>query len=380
MNGMDVEKARWRVLAQVRLVVVKLGSAVLTEKGKLNKPFFARFAEELDVLEGQGYRFVVVTSGAVAAGLQAFGFGAPPQTIPEKQACAAVGQLRLMRQYEKEFAARGKTVAQILLTADDIRHRRRYLNARNTLRTLLGAGVLPLVNENDTVVVREMKFGDNDNLAALLTPLVEADLLLLLTDLDGVYNCDPKQSSGASMIPLIDEVDEAVVAFASAGKSAVGTGGMRSKLEAARKAAAYGIPTVIANGCRPGVMARILAAAAEGTLFLPRANRLRCRQHWLAYALEPQGTLLLDAGAVQALVERNSSLLPSGVTGVEGEFEIGDPVACCGPEGREIARGLVNYSAAEIRRIAGCHSREILSRLGYNAGDDVIHRDNLVLL
>jgi glutamate 5-kinase len=368
------------ILEPVRLVVIKLGSAVLTEAGHLNESFFARFAAEICALEEQGFRFVVVTSGAVAAGLEALGFTLPPQTIPEKQACAAVGQLRLMRQYEQEFASRGRTVAQVLLTADDIRHRRRYLNARNALKALLAAGILPLVNENDTVVVREMKFGDNDNLAALLTPLVEADLLLLLTDLDGVYDCDPKESSGAQLIPLIDEIDEEITACAGDCKTTVGTGGMQSKLEAARKAAAYGIPTVIASGRRPGVTARVLAAEAEGTLFLPRANRLRCRQHWLAFALEPQGGLKLDAGAVRALVERKTSLLPSGVVAVIGEFGIGDPVACRDPEGREIARGLVNYSADEIRRIAGCHSREIQARLGYNAGDDVIHRDNLVLL
>ena len=272
-------------LEHVKLVVVKLGSAVLTDNGYLNHSFFTRFAGEIAELQRQGYCFIVVTSGAVAAGLEALGFTAPPLTIPEKQACAAVGQLRLMRQYEQEFAVHDQGVAQVLLTADDIRNRRRYLNARNTLRALLDAEILPLVNENDTVVVREIKFGDNDNLAALLTALAEVDLLLLLTDLDGVYNCDPKAVGGASLISLIDEVDEGVTAFVCATKSALGTGGMLSKLEAARKAAAYGIPTVIANGRRPGVMGRVLAGENEGTIFLPRVNRLSCRQHWLAFAV-----------------------------------------------------------------------------------------------
>jgi len=375
-----MQEIRRRALSNVKLVVVKIGSAVLTESGQLNHPFFARFAAEIAALREQGYRFVVVTSGAVAAGFEALGFSIPPLTIPEKQACAAIGQLRLMRQYETEFVRHGVAVAQVLLTADDIRNRRRYLNARNTLQVLLGNEILPLVNENDTVVVREIKFGDNDNLAALLTSLAEVDLLILLTDLDGVYDCDPKASGAASLIPLIDEVDDEVTAFACVSKSATGTGGMLSKLEAARKAAAYGIPTVIANGRRPGVMARVLKAENEGTIFLPRTNRLSCRQHWLAFAVEPKGSLYLDQGAIKALLERGMSLLPKGVVRVEGDFGVGDPVSCFAPEEHEIARGLVAYSAGDIRKIAGLHSREIVGLLGYDAGADVIHRDNLVCL
>ena len=375
-----MKNIRCKNLKHVKLVVVKLGSAVLTDNGHMNASFFTRFAGEIAQLRRQGYSFIVVTSGAVAAGLEALGFTSPPLTIPEKQACAAVGQLRLMRQYEQEFAVHDQVVAQVLLTADDIRNRRRYLNARNTLRALLGAEILPLVNENDTVVVREIKFGDNDNLAALLTSLAEVDLLLLLTDLDGVYNCDPKAVGGASLISLIDEVDDEVTAFACATKSEVGTGGMLSKLEAARKAAAYGIPTVIANGRRPGVMGRVLAGENEGTIFLPRANRLSCRQHWLAFAVKPRGSLYLDKGAVRALVERGTSLLPAGVSRVEGDFGVGEPVSCRDLEGAEIARGLVTYSSSDIKKIAGLHSREIAGHLGYDAGAEVMHRDNLALL
>jgi glutamate 5-kinase len=375
-----MKELRRTTLSRVKLVVVKIGSAVLTENGQLNLPFFNRFAAEIVELRGQGYRFVIVTSGAVAAGLEALGFSAPPLTIPEKQACAAVGQLRLMRQYEKEFALHDVAVAQILLTADDIRNRRRYLNARNTLRTLLGSEILPLVNENDSVVVREIKFGDNDNLAALLTSLAEVDLLLLLTDLDGVYDCDPKASGAASLIPLIDEIDDTVTAFACVGKSTLGTGGMLSKLEAARKTAAYGIPTVIANGRRSGVMARVLAGENEGTIFLPRINRLNCRQHWLAFAVESKGRIYLDDGAVKALLERGMSLLPTGIVKVEGNFGVGDPVSCCNLDGTVIARGLVTYNAADIKEIMGLHSRKIADRLGFDAGADVIHRDNLALL
>ena len=367
-------------LNRVKLIVVKIGSAVLTENGQVNLAFFTRFAAEIAELRVQGYRFVIVTSGAVAAGLAALGFTAPPLTIPEKQACAAVGQLRLMRQYEQEFAAHEVVVAQILLTADDIRNRRRYLNARNTLRTLLDSEILPLVNENDSVVVREIKFGDNDNLAALLTSLAEVDLLLLLTDLDGVYDCDPKASGAATLLPLIDEVDDVVTAFACVGKSTLGTGGMLSKLEAARKAAAYGIPTVIANGRRAGVMARVLAGENEGTIFLPRANRLSCRQHWLAFAVESKGSLYLDEGAVRALCDRGMSLLPTGIVKVKGDFGVGDPVSCCNPDGDVIARGLVTYNAVDIKKIMGRHSSEITERLGFDAGADVIHRDNMALL
>ncbi len=371
---------RRTTLERVHLVVVKIGSAVLTENGQINLEFFTRFATEIAELRTQGYRFVIVTSGAVAAGLEALGFTAPPLTIPEKQACAAIGQLRLMRQYEQEFAAHKVVVAQILLTADDIRNRRRYLNARNTLRTLLDNEIMPLVNENDSVVVREIKFGDNDNLAALLTSLAEVDLLLLLTDLDGVYDCDPKASGAASLVPLIDEVDDVVTAFACVGKSTLGTGGMLSKLEAARKTAAYGIPTVIANGRRSGVMARVLAGENEGTIFLPRANRLSCRQHWLAFAVESKGRLQLDGGAVKALLERGMSLLPSGIVKVDGDFGVGDPVSCCNPAGVVIARGLVTYNAADIKKIMGLHSSKIVEQLGFDAGADVIHRDNMALL
>ncbi len=375
-----MQEIRRKTLSHVKLVVVKIGSAVLTESGQLNLTFFSRFAAEIAELREQGYSFIIVTSGAVAAGFEALGFSAPPLTIPEKQACAAIGQLRLMRQYETEFIEHGVAVAQVLLTADDIRNRRRYLNARNTLKVLLDNEILPLVNENDTVVVREIKFGDNDNLAALLTSLAEVDLLLLLTDLDGVYDCNPRDSGTASLISLVGEVDDEITAFACVGKSETGTGGMLSKIEAARKTAAYGIPTVIANGRRPGVMARVLAAEDEGTIFLPGSNRLSCRQHWLAFAVEPKGGLYLDRGAVKALLERGTSLLPKGVVRVEGDFGVGDPVSCFDPEGVEIARGLTAYSAADVKKIAGLHSREIVKCLGYDAGADVIHRDNLARL
>ncbi len=382
-SGMSAAAAGRRAsyLQGARLVVVKIGSAVLTaEDGRLQGDFFSRFAADIAALMEAGYRFLVVTSGAVAAGRGALGYAEPPATIPEKQACAAVGQVRLMWHYERAFAAHGRLVGQVLLTGDDIYNRRRYLNARHTILTLLRRGVVPIINENDTVVVREIKFGDNDNLAALMTSLAAVDLLILLTDIDGFYREDPKVNPGAELLPVVAEVDDNIEALASFSKSRLGTGGMLSKLQGVKKAAAYGIPTVMANGRRPGVVSRILAGEPEGTLFLPRDHCLNCRKHWLAFASNPRGTLVLDDGAVAALRDRGTSLLPSGILEVEGDFGVGDPVLCRDREGREIARGLAAYSAAEIRRIRGRHSREIAAILGYHSVDEVIHRDNLVLV
>ncbi|MBN2331616.1 MAG: glutamate 5-kinase [Deltaproteobacteria bacterium] len=372
---------RQSYLETPHLVVVKLGSAVLTDaQGRLDGEFFSRFATEISLLIGSGYRFVIVTSGAVAAGREVLGYRQAPATIPEKQACAAVGQVRLMWQYEQAFAAHRQIVGQVLLTGDDIYNRRRYLNARHTITTLLQKGVIPIVNENDTVVVREIKFGDNDNLAALLTSLAEVDLLIMLTDIDGFYAEDPKVNPGADLISMVSEVDSDIESLASLTKSSLGSGGMVGKLQGVKKAAAYGIPSVIANGKRAGVVTRILAGDQEGTLFLPRQNRLTCRKHWLAYAVQPRGVLTLDPGAVRALVNGGKSLLSSGIIGVEGSFGVGEPVSCCDEGGREIARGLVNYAAEEISKLRGSHSRDIEAVLGYCSVDEIIHRDNLVVL
>jgi len=372
---------RTSLLKDASLVVVKLGSAVLTAAdGRLDVDFFSRFAGEISQLINRGYRFVVVTSGAVAAGRGVLGYQQPPATIPEKQACAAVGQVRLMWQYEQAFARYRQVVGQVLLTGDDIYNRRRYLNARNTIATLLQQGVIPVVNENDTVVVREIKFGDNDNLAALLTSMVEVDLLIMLTDIDGFYAEDPKVNPNAKFLSLVHEVDSNIESLAGLAGSSLGSGGMISKLQGAKKAVAYGIPTIIANGRRSGVVERILAGEEEGTLFLPRENRLTCRKHWLAYAVQPRGVLILDRGAARAIVKGGKSLLPSGILGAEGSFGVGDPVSCRGEDGREVARGLSNYAAEEVNKIKGCHSWEIEAALGYHSVDEVIHRDNLVVM
>ena len=369
------------MLKTTSLVVVKLGSAVLTaDDGQLDVDFFSRFAVDISQLIKRGYRFVIVTSGAVAAGRGVLGYQQPPATIPEKQACAAVGQVRLMWQYEKAFTRYQQVVAQILLTGDDVFNRRRYLNARNTISTLLQQGVIPIVNENDSVVVREIKFGDNDNLAALLTSMVEVDMLLMLTDIDGFYAEDPKVNPRAELLSLVREIDSNVESLAGVTGSSLGSGGMIGKLQGVKKAVAYGIPTIIANGKRPGIVGRILAGEEEGTLFLPRENRLTCRKHWLAYGVKPRGTLVLDPGAAAAILRGGKSLLPSGILAVKGSFGVGDPVSCCDEGGKEIARGLSNYAAEEVEKIRGCHSWEIEAALGYHSVDEVIHRDNLVVM
>jgi glutamate 5-kinase len=285
-----------------------------------------------------------------------------------------------MWQYEIAFKRHGLAVGQVLLTAQDIGDRTRYLNARNTLLALLGFGVVPIVNENDTVAVEEIKVGDNDNLSALVASLVEADLLVLLTDVDGLYTADPARDPGAAKLDLVETLTEEILTMAGTHEPGVSVGGMATKLQAAQKAAASGVPMVIASGRDPGVLGRILAGEPVGTYFLPKADRLGARKRWIGFAVAPQGRLAVDAGAARALTRQGRSLLPSGVTGVEGEFGAGDVVAVMDADGREFARGLVNFEAGELRRIRGAKTQEIEARLGYKSVDEVIHRDNLVIL
>jgi glutamate 5-kinase len=324
---------------------------------------------------------VVVTSGAVAAGAARLGRVGGARGIEWRQAAAALGQIGLMAAYERAFAAHERQVAQVLLTHADLANRRRYLNARHTLRALLDLGVVPIVNENDTVAVEELKFGDNDNLSALTAALVEADLLVILSDVAGLHTRDPRLDSAAPVVRVTRADDGALLRAAGPSRTQVGTGGMASKLAAAGKAAAAGIPTFIADGTADGVLAAVFDAAAEtGTLVLPDGDRLGRRKHWIAYTLKPAGTLHVDEGAERALARGGRSLLPSGVARVEGGFGVGDCVRCVGPTGREFARGLVNYTAAEMERIKGVHTREIEQLLGYKGSDEVIHRDDLTLL
>jgi glutamate 5-kinase len=365
---------------RLRRVVVKVGSNLIADPATGPDPArIEPLAAEVAHLMAGGVEVALVTSGAIAAGSARLGLGARPRSIPEKQAAAAVGQAALMWHYEQACATHGVRVAQVLLTQEDVSHRERYLNARNTLMTLLGFKVLPVINENDTVAVEEIKVGDNDNLAALVAALIDADLLVLLSDIDGLYTGDPRHDPAARRIARVETITPEMETQAGVG-GPVGTGGMVTKLQAAQKAMAAGIPMVIADGRRPGVLAAVLGGDAVGTYFAPRADRLAARKRWIAFAIPVQGMLQVDAGARRALVEGGKSLLPSGVVKVEGEFAAGDAVGLCDPDGREFARGLVNYDAREVTLLRGAKTGDIERLLGYRVLDEVIHRDNLVIL
>ena len=368
------------ILKRARRIVVKVGSSLLSTDQGLDKRRIRSLVRELDELASERREFVLVTSGAVAAGRARLGLRARPRTIPQKQAAAAVGQIDLMAAYKDSFEARGRHVAQILLTREDLSSRRRYLNAKHAIGAILEAHALPIVNENDTVAVDEIKLGDNDNLSAAVAALVEADLLVILSDVDGLHTADPRSDDRAEPVPVLEARDPSADRYAGSSSGRLGTGGMATKLEAARKAAAAGIVTIIADGRREAALGRVLdAAVVSGTLVVPSADRLASRKHWITFTLRPQGALHLDAGAVAALRERGRSLLPSGVKLVDGSFGAGDCVRCVAPDGGEVARGLVNYSAAELRRIQGSHTRDIDSILGYKVCDEVIHRDDMVI-
>jgi glutamate 5-kinase len=369
-----------RALTKARRIVVKVGSNLVTAPGLgLDPDRIERLAADVAAIR-QDREVALVSSGAIATGMARLALAERPRSIPEKQAAAAVGQSALMWQYEIAFKRYGIAVGQVLLTAQDIGDRTRYLNARNTLLALLGFGVVPVVNENDTVAVEEIKVGDNDNLSALVASLIEADLLVLLTDVGGLYTADPARQSGATRLDTVAEVTHEILAMAGTHGDGVSVGGMATKLQAAQKAAASGVPMVIASGREPGVLARILSGEAVGTYFVPKADRLGARKRWIAFAVPPQGRLIVDAGAARALTRQGRSLLPSGVTAVDGEFAAGDVVAVVDAESREFARGLVNFDAGELRRIRGVKTQEIEPRLGYKSVDEVIHRDNLVIL
>jgi len=369
------------LVARARRAVVKIGSNVLAGNGGLREERLKALAAEIAALVAGGRQIVVVTSGAVAAGAARLGRAGGGRGIEWRQAAAALGQIGLMAAYERAFAAHERQVAQVLLTHADLADRRRYLNARHTLRALLDLGVVPIVNENDTVAVEELKFGDNDNLSALTAALVEADLLVILSDVAGLHTSDPRVDTTARVVPVVRAADEAMQRAAGPSRSDVGTGGMASKLAAAGKAAVAGISTVIADGSRDGVLAAVFDAAVEvGTLVLPDGDRLGRRKHWIAYTLKPAGTLHVDEGAERALARGGRSLLPSGVARVEGGFGVGDCVRCVGPTGHEFARGLVNYTSSEVEKIKGVHTREIEQLLGYKGSDEIIHRDDLTLL
>ncbi len=372
-------RAEW--LGAPKRLVVKIGSGVLSRGAiGLHRDTIQKVAESLAGLAARRIEPILVSSGAILAGMEALGLRDRPRELPLKQAAAAVGQSHLMRAYEEAFQPCGLRVAQILLTQEDLRNRGRYLNARNTLFTLLGLQVVPIVNENDTVAVREIQFGDNDTLSALVAQLAQADLLVILTDTTGVFTADPHRDPTARLIPLVRPQDAIGSFCAEDTGSAASIGGMTSKVRAARRAALAGIPTVVACGREPDVIDAILRGDEVGTFFIPSRVRMHSRKRWLAFASQPRGGIVVDAGAKAALVAGGKSLLASGIRATQRSFRPGDVVSLLDANGREFGRGLANYSRDDVERIRGLRSDAIARTLGVKPYDEVVHRDNLVIL
>ncbi len=370
---------RRQQLGHYKRWVVKIGSALLTNDGEgLDHQAIAAWAAQLVALRKQGVEVILVSSGAVAEGVARLGWGARPETLHELQAAAAVGQVGLVHTYEKAFQQHGLHSAQILLTHDDLSNRTRYLNSRGTLNTLVAANIIPVVNENDTVSTDEICFGDNDTLAALVVNLLEADLLVILTDQQGMYDCDPRHNENARLLDQLSVSDPSLVKMAGGG-GALGRGGMVTKVRAAKLAARSGAVTVIASGRQKSVLQSIFEGEAQGTLLYPDSEPVSARKQWLAGHLQSCGSLLLDECAINTLKQQGGSLLPMGVKAVTGDFRRGELVVCLDVQGREVARGLINYAVDEVAKIIGHPSNDIVGLLGYLDDEELIHRDNLVM-
>ena len=381
MGKFVVDPVRQEVAARAHTVVVKVGTNVLADAaGRLDRGRIQSLADQLHLARRNGRKVVLITSGAIGAGVGQLGLARRPSDLSQLQACAAVGQTALMQIYQESLAPHGIQTAQILLTAGDFDSRVRYLNVRNTIRTLFEYGALPIINENDTVSVAEIKFGDNDHLAAMVTNLLRAPLLVLLTNVDGLYSDDPRLNADARLLETVPHIDKSVTDLAAATKSELGSGGMKSKLRAARLATAAGESVVMANGSIDGILDRVLAAEPVGTLFLPHGQDLRAWKRWLGFTARPKGTLRIDVGARRAVVGQGKSLLPVGVKAVEGHFGKGDVVSICDEDGVEVARGLSNYSSEDAARLRGLQTEQIASLLGSVAYPELVHRDNLVVV
>jgi glutamate 5-kinase len=369
------------LLAHVKRVVIKIGSGVISDNDGLDLERIATLCEDVHTLRQRGYEIILVSSAAVAAGKADLGIVGKPHTIPLplKQAAAAIGQSRLMRAYKDALRQYGLKAAQILLTRDDLANRRRYLNARNTLMTLLEYGIVPIINENDTVVIDEIRFGDNDNLSAMTTNLVEAQLLVILSDVDGLYSSDPRHDPDAKLISEVERLTPEIEAMAGHEGTSLGTGGMTTKLKAAKRATLYGAGTAIINGRTPHNLLYLFDGHELGTYFLPARDPMAARKHWIAFTKKPKGKLILDDGAHKAVTERGKSLLPSGICQLDGSFERGDAVRLCDLNGDEFAKGVTNYNSTELDRIMGKKTKEIELILGYQYGDEVVHRNNMVI-
>ncbi|MGM9529207.1 MAG: glutamate 5-kinase [Phascolarctobacterium sp.] len=375
-------KSYREALKKAKRIVVKVGTSTITyANGKRNFSQIDRLARELSDLQNQGKEMILVSSGAVAVGVDRLGLPAKPSTIPGKQACAAVGQGVLMHTYEKLFADYGQTVAQVLITRTEAIDRHRYTNCRNTFMTLLQQGVIPIVNENDVVALDELKIGDNDNMSALVAGIVDADLVIILSDIDGLYTANPATHPEATLVHTVLEITPEVEASAGGVGSSRGTGGMATKIQAAKAATNSGIQLVIASGTEKNAIPRILQGEEIGTLFVSRENRLQFRKRWLAFGAKIQGSIVVDDGCAKAIRKAGGcSILPAGIYQVVGDFQTGSTVSVIDKEGHELARGLVHYTASELERIKGCKSADIESILGHKNYDEVIHRDDLVIL
>jgi glutamate 5-kinase len=376
-----LDPVRQEIITSAQTLVVKVGTNVLTgADGSLDPARLQLLAGQIQRIRQTGRKVVLVSSGAIGAGVGQLGLARRPTDLRHLQACAAVGQSFLMRAYQECLGGDGTQVAQILLTAGDFDSRARYLNVRNTILTLFEWGVLPIINENDTVSVAEIRFGDNDHLAAMVTNLLQAPLLILLTVVEGLYASDPGQDPNAQLLTTVPLIDDAILTMAGSSRSALGTGGMRSKIRAARLATAAGESVIMANGARPGVLDEIMAAEPVGTLFLPHGQTVPAWKRWLGYTAQPKGKLVVDDGARTAVHAKGRSLLAIGVVQVHGSFSKGDVVSLYHTDGSEFARGLSNYSSADVTRILGLRTDQITEVLGAAPYEEVVHRDNLVVI
>jgi glutamate 5-kinase len=376
-----LDPVRQEIITAAQTVVVKVGTNVLTAAdGRLDPERLQRLADQLQRLRQSGRKVALVSSGAIGAGMGRLALGKRPTDLRHLQACAAIGQNFLMRAYQECLEKHGTNTAQILLTAGDFDSRGRYLNVRNTILTLFEWDVMPIINENDTVSVAEIKFGDNDHLAAMVTNLLQAPLLILLTVVDGLYPSDPRSNPNAAKIDTVPLIDSSIMDMAGGSQSSLGTGGMRSKLRAARLATAAGESVIIADGSKPGTLDAILAAEPVGTLFLPHGISVPAWKRWLGFTARPKGKICLDAGACAAVQSKGRSLLPIGVVSVQGTFAKGDVVALCDAHGVEFARGLTNYAAGDAAKIVGLRTEQIAEILGSVPYEEIVHRDNLVVI
>ena len=370
-----------QLITGAKRIVLKIGSSLVASPNLgLRHNLIQQLSHDIAELKNRQCEVVLVSSGAIVAGIEKLGLKSYPQSIPLKQAAAATGQSHLVHAYEKCFQEAGQKVAQILLTHQDLTDRKRFLNARNTLTALIEMGVIPIINENDTVSVEEIRFGDNDTLAGQVAHLVDADLFVILSDVDGLYTKDPRENPKAELISEVEEITAEIEQSAGTSRSQKSRGGMITKIQAAKHVGQFGVPTLLMNGETPGLLTQVFGGKVQGTLILPQGRRLPSRKHWIAFTLRSKGQLILDDGAVEALQHHGKSLLPSGILDIKGVFYPGDPVSCVDTNGKEFAKGLVNVSSDSLAMIKGRKTKEIQKILGGKEYEEVIHRNNLALL